>query len=232
MVATDIDSVVHNVLRPNIQRNTRLLHERNGSIHTDCTGTVQVRELDWTVEPKEWTWDDPACIASPQHKNRACTEMVNRKDCLNHKSDATESKLLFPPFELIVTSDTLYSASLVTPLLRTLHHLCLLSTSTPPHVPDTASDVVEGKPTEGSPFTTPSKSPIIYLAIENRDPGLVSSFLTEAKEEWGFSLSRIPYRRIIRAMERGGLNWAKSEWEGVEIWKLQIGSSAFRNRKI
>lgn len=56
-------------------------------------------------------------------------------------------------------------------------------------------------------------------------------FFKQAKEEWGFNLNRIPYRRIVRAMERGGLNWSKSDWEGVEIWKLQIGSPGFRRRK-
>lgn len=56
-------------------------------------------------------------------------------------------------------------------------------------------------------------------------------FVKQAKEDWGFSLNRIPYRRIVRAMERGGLIWSKGDWEGVEIWKLQIGSSGFRRRK-
>lgn len=218
------------VLRPNIQRNSHLLH-KSGSFHKDY-GTVEVCELDWTVEPDAWTWDDPTCIASPGHAGRLACTSTDR----SHKPEAAESEssdyTVGPPFDLIVTSDTIYSASLVAPLLRTLHHLCLLSSSRHGSGPGTdAMNEIDTTPYRTSSSRSSPRSPTIYLALENRDPGLISMFFKQAKEEWGFNLNRIPYRRIVRAMERRGLNWSKGDWEGVEIWKLQIGSLGLRRRK-
>jgi len=99
--ATDTPTVISAVLRPNVSRNVT----KPGSIH--------VRELDWTVEPEKFVWDDEQVIASPSLPTRSSAGTV-------------------PRFDLILTADTVYEPELIQPLLRTLHTLCRQSTPHPP----------------------------------------------------------------------------------------------------
>jgi len=112
-----------------------------------------------------------------------------------------ENELSGPPFDLIVTSDTIYSPELVQPLLRTLHALCYASKAALP---------------------PPARSPPVYLCIERRDPYLIDSTLSEARSIWGFTVTRIPHKRISKAMEKGGVKWDKEDWEGIKIWKMTL----------
>lgn len=111
-------------------------------------------------------------------------------------------QLLESPFDLIVTSDTIYSPELVQPLLRTLHALVC-----------------------GAPKWAPAqhaRCPPIYLCIERRDPALIDRTLAEAKSIWGFAVLRIPHRKVAKAMGKGGVKWDQEDWAGVEIWKLTL----------
>lgn len=125
-------------------------------------------------------------------------------DANNHES--ANRKLSSPQFDLLITADTLYAANLITPLLRTLHNLCV------------ASEAVAEAGHQ-------SKAPLIYLALENRDPTLVSSFFAAAREDWNFSTTQIPTRRIQKALDRSNVKWERSDWEGVEVWKLTYSKS-------
>ncbi|KAH7923879.1 hypothetical protein BV22DRAFT_1167701 [Leucogyrophana mollusca] len=165
VVATDIPAVTRSVLGPNIRANAG-------------AGRVEVRVLDWTVDPGEWKWDVEHSVTP-----------LGPVD--------TQEGLLAPPFDLIVSADTLYDPALVRPLLRTLHALSELS-------------IVAGR------------APPVYICLERRDPALIDAALAAARDEWGFAVERVPGRKVARAMERGGVRWAKSEWEGVEVWKLQL----------
>jgi protein N-lysine methyltransferase METTL21D len=112
-----------------------------------------------------------------------------------------EHESLKPPFDLIFTADTLYEPSLTAPLLRTLYHLALLS----------------GPSYSARPLT-------ILVCLERRDPALIDAALLAAKEDWGFVLTKVPQRKLAKALERGGINWSKDkdDWEGVEIWKMAL----------
>jgi len=182
VVATDLPDVVSSVLSGNISRNLSQLPVGSGSI--------QVRILDWTVLPERWTWNDDATISS---STSAISNPTLSKD-----DDGTAH--LTPPFDLIVTADTLYSASLVEPLLRTLHHLCVFSQD---------NSILK-------------RSPPVYLCVERRDTRLTDRTLKEAEEVWKFAVQRIPHKKVVKAMEKGGLKWKIHEWEGVEIWKLVL----------
>ncbi|KAH9981239.1 hypothetical protein BGW80DRAFT_1471833 [Lactifluus volemus] len=126
--------------------------------------------LDWLVPPISWDWSNPVAVAS--------TTLP--------PSSTTDANLLQPPFDLIISSDTIYTSELVQPLLRTLH----------------AAATISG-------------SPPVYLCIERRDPALLD-------QRWGFTTTRIPRKKISKAMEKGGLKWNKEDWDGVEIWKLKL----------
>jgi protein N-lysine methyltransferase METTL21D len=67
------------------------------------------------------------------------------------------------------------------------------------------------------PLPMASKSPLVYLCIERRDPALVNRALSEAQGIWGFTATR-----VSKAMEDGGLRWNKEGWDGVEIWRLKL----------
>ena len=144
------------------------------------SGIVQVRALDWTVPAANWSWDNSAVIASG--------------DGVPASSDDTT--LLAPPFDLILTADTIYSTDLVKPLLHTLRTLCELSAVTSP---------------KGT-----RRRPPVYLCLERRDPTLVDYVLAEAAKTW--TVKQIPHKKLAHSLEKGGLMWEKTEWADVEVW--------------
>ena len=156
VLATDIPHVISSVLEKNISRNLSGL--------PIGSGTIQIRELDWSVLPENWTWNHESVVASHSE------HLVPADGSLT---------LLRPPFDLIISADTVYSVELVEPMLRTLHTLSTLSAS----------------PT-GSHF------PAILLCIERRDPALVDHLLAAAKEKWQFQVERIPHKKVIKAVEK------------------------------
>lgn len=169
VLATDVHYVVNTVLEPNIRCNA-----------SSVPGVIQVRELDWTISPQAWVWNHPNIVASS-----------------NAPPPTSSSRpLLGPPFDLIITADTLYSPDLIQPLLRSLHALCILSMS------------------------STGKTPPILLCLERRDPVLVDRALREAQEDWNLIPKRVPHHKLLKAMKRGGADWTKEDWEGVELWKL------------
>ena len=178
VIATDLQDVISSVLSPNISRNGA--HLPLGS------GAIEVRVLDWTVPPDQWVWDDPNIIASQQFEKLPST--------------GQDSPILGPPFDLILSSDTLYLAELVTPLMRSLHRLSRLSVS----------------------VSAEARAPPVYLCLERRDPGLTDRALTEAKEVWNFKVERVSHKKLVKAMEKGGARWERGEWDDVEIWKLVL----------
>lgn len=178
VIATDLEDVIRTVLAPNVSRNRAYL--------PPAAGAVDVRTFDWTVPPDRWVWDDPHKIATQTVENVALLE--------------PQPPTLAPPFDLVITSDTLYSSELVTPLLRTLHGLCKSSIQS----------------------SLEAKSPQVYLCLERRDPALVERALSEARDSWGFKVERVPHKKVAKAMERGGARWEKGQWDDVEIWKLNL----------
>lgn len=182
MCATDTDSVVNTVLSNNVARNLSEL-PRN-------VGRIDVRVLDWMVLPQDWIWDDATSITPSQASHSA--------ESHNPSLPSTS-----PPFDLILSADTVYSPALVTPLLRSLHYLassCCLPTSCP-----------------------------VYLCLERRDGVLVDSALAEARDKWGFSAERVMHRKISKAIKRSGLNWDSEDWDGVEIWRMILKTKEWRS---
>lgn len=100
-----------------------------------------------------------------------------------------------PPFDLICSADTVYIPSLVEPLLRTLHALCTLSLSS-------------------------GRVPPIYLCVERRDPTVIDRVLSDATNIWGFTVDRVPHRKLVKAMDKAGIDWDRNEWDDIEIWKF------------
>ncbi|OJA14835.1 hypothetical protein AZE42_00789 [Rhizopogon vesiculosus] len=181
VLATDTTHVCASVLRTNINANAHLV-----------PGCVHVRELDWGVDPEGWTWDDHCSITSP---------------ALTRSEDGRN--VIAPPFDLIVSSDTIYDVALVTPLFKTIHALSVLSY---------ASALTPLSPSI-SPNSSSCKPPVIYLAVERRDPTLITTAFTRAGKEWGLLFQRIPDKKLRRAGV--GMGWDAKEWEGVEVWRGQ-----------
>ncbi|THU86412.1 hypothetical protein K435DRAFT_868296 [Dendrothele bispora CBS 962.96] len=110
------------------------------------------------------------------------------------------SASLKQPFDLIITADTVYEPSLVQPLFRTIHALC----------------------TQSCALSPKSRAPPVLLCLERRDPTLIDAILEQATTEWHFSVDRVPSRKLSKAMQKDGLDWDRTDWEGVEIWKLSL----------
>ena len=172
VLATDTPHVCHSVLRHNIAANLP---------HLPATaGVIQVRELDWTIESDRWVWNDPMRVTPVGDAPNAC--------------GASAEDLLGPPFDLIISSDTLYDESLVHPFFRTV---CALAAS--------------------SREINPLKVPVLLLALERRDAQLIERALSSAP----VPLTRVPTKKIRRAMARAGMDWDTSDWEGVEMWQCR-----------
>ncbi|KIO21071.1 hypothetical protein M407DRAFT_130728 [Tulasnella calospora MUT 4182] len=186
VLATDISLIVDTVLKPNVASNPQ-------------TGAVQARELDWSVAPLAWKWNDSLSITSPGSGPSETSEESDR----SKPARAADMTSTLPPFDLIFTSDTIFSAELAPHLLRTIQHLAHISG-------------VSGSKVEQVLY------PPAYLALENRDPLLVDKTLRQANDVWGFEVSRVPHIKVSSAMRKGGVNWEDEEWEGVEIWRLQL----------
>ncbi|KAL0570819.1 hypothetical protein V5O48_011134 [Marasmius crinis-equi] len=178
VIATDIAPIISSVLSHNIANNLV-------NLGTSSASNILVRELDWTIPPGHWTWNDGQAIASASR-----TSIV---------TDAAAHRLPYP-FELIVTADTVYEPSLIEPLLRTMHALS----------------------TESLAISANGRVPLILVCLERRDPALMDSFLADARNRWNFRVDRISDRRVSKALEKSGLHWSRSDWEGVEIWKFVL----------
>ena len=135
------------------------------------------------VEPDQWSWTDMKSVSSP---------------FLNENPSAGDP--VGPPFDLIVTSDTVYIPQLAQPLLRTIHSLASLSFAR-------------------------GKSPLILLCFERRDPLLIDRTLNDARQVWGFKPERIPHKKLVQAMDKAGLKWDREDWNGVELWNLKLAKS-------
>lgn len=116
---------------------------------------------------------------------------------LRHEEDQTH---LAPPFDLIISADTLYLSSLADPLLRSLHALSVQSIQA----------------------SSSNRPPPIYLCVERRDPILMDRTLSDANHVWNFTVERVPHKKVAKAMQKGGIRWPKHEWEGIELWKLSL----------
>ncbi|KAI0302096.1 hypothetical protein BC826DRAFT_1151311 [Russula brevipes] len=97
VLATDTAHTVSSVLSPNIASNYP---------RSPCDdGTIQTRELDWLVSPESWDWTNPVAVAS--------TNSYTPQSSVTRANDT----LLQPPFDLVISSDTIYTPELVQPLL-------------------------------------------------------------------------------------------------------------------
>lgn len=176
--ATDLPDVVDSVLSQNIAENESNL--------PPGSGTVQVRVLDWNVLPAKWVWFDNRVIASE-----------TRSPSVDNIPSETNTTHSMPAFDLIISADTVYSLSLVAPLLRTVDHLCNAATADE---------------------TTRTQRPSIYICLERRDPIVIEHLLEEARRS--YLVEQVHERVMLQAMEKNGLTWSKDDWDGLEIWQF------------
>jgi hypothetical protein len=119
------------------------------------------------------------------------------------------------PWDSIVTTDTIYHADLIEPLIKTLRTLSILAAS---------AKRIDSQ--HKNPNETPSYPPI-YVALENRDPKLVDSALDAAKAH-GFILKRISQSRVDKGLLKSGWSWdrdAKQDYDGIQLWKWRLAST-------
>jgi len=102
-----------------------------------------------------------------------------------------------PPYDLIITADTLYAPELVAPLFQTLKSLAEAS-------------ILPGKKT----------SCPILVCLERRDPQLIDAALKEGVDIWGFVIKRMPQTKIVKLVEREGMS--RDDIDGLEIWKFAL----------
>ncbi|KAK9894515.1 hypothetical protein P389DRAFT_197804 [Cystobasidium minutum MCA 4210] len=117
-------------------------------------------------------------------------------------------------FDLIFSSDSIYQAALVQPLLRTIHALCLQSCAP---APCSTSNTPLQAP------SSPARSPDIYIAYEHRDDAQYTSFTSQA-EEMGFKIKIVPKGKIAKAV--GNLyGWKAEVYEGITVLQMRLAQT-------
>lgn len=229
VVATDLPVVINQVLHRNIEANRDVIEEfitekRGIQSFARCggdgfktetlnAGRIDVKVLDWTADTSAWHWDVDGWI-TPQ-------TMAG-----NIHSSSDPEMHIQPPFDLIITSDTVYEQSLITPLLRVLYYVSMLSEAIP----------VSSRQSKRNVY------PPIYLSLERRDSEVIDGAIEKAKD-MGFVCEMVRMRKITNLMRKSGAfcHAEKNEpefeeeeehivgkpaglgaWDGVEIWKLQL----------
>jgi len=174
VVSTDIEPALSSVLRPNIAggREVLVAHAaRDGPVAIERIGNIRVEALDWM--------DSPPCSAKMGAEG-STDDLVYLKELVGDGLD------------VIFTTDTLYSPSIVQPLWNTIWHLSVLTAQA--NVASSSSSA--GTRTEISFKQT---YPTVYLALENRDPTLIDNALKTGRG-MGFDMRRIPNVKLAKAL--------------------------------
>ncbi|KAJ9127329.1 hypothetical protein QFC24_000736 [Naganishia onofrii] len=180
VTTTDIDPPMTQVLRPNIERNVTRMN----------LTPITVTELDWCNLPAS----DGKGIPDAQ---------IDVEHALLHGGRQWNQ-----PWDIVLTTDTIYHVDLVQPLLRWIRILSVTSQS--------AND----NGLESSDPQTPVYPPV-FVALENRDPTLVANALALANS-YGFVTKRISQSRVDKCLAKTGWSWdrsLKSDYDGIQIWK-------------
>lgn len=185
VTTTDIDPPLTHVLRPNIARNSARM----------AIAHVVAADLDWCTFPSFPPATDKSLCANQDFIPEGCGDWLQ-------------------PWDTIVTTDTIYHADLIQPLLKTLRTLSILAASAKQVDADSSSSVNASLPSY----------PSIYVALENRDPSLVNSAL-ELARVYGFTVKRISQSRVDKCLTKSGWSWdrnAKQDYDGIQLWKWRL----------
>jgi hypothetical protein len=160
-------------------------------------GSITATDLDWCTFPSNLS------ASTPPDEHDLPSDFVSQWQ---------------QPWDSIVTTDTIYHADLIEPLIKTLRTLSILAASAK------RIDSQSKNPNEKSEA---SSYPPIYVALENRDPKLVNSALDAAKAH-GFILKRISQSRVDKCLLKSGWSWdrdAKQDYDGIQLWKWRLAST-------
>ncbi|KNZ62621.1 uncharacterized protein VP01_1247g3 [Puccinia sorghi] len=191
VLATDIEPTLTEILAPNVRQ---WMHgESSGG-----AGRISTCFLDWNLGP-DWRSIEAAFSGGTDRFQGEVptSNHVNESHGavsgapLRTTLDTGSDEAL--PIDLIVSADTVYAVELVSPLLVTIS---VLSARSP-------------------------KPPVIYIALERRDPCLINTFFQLARE-MGFKSVQVDASRLRKIVE--GMQWSEEDWEAVEVWKLSNAS--------
>lgn len=247
VITTDIEPALSLVLAPNVARN-----QPPHSAEREAGGWVDVRPLDW-MDPvgstSGWLGVDPEGAAAA-----ASTSMPSSLTAAGRADGSASGPTAFSPtrsradrgeWECIITTDTVYAPSLVDPLLRTLRWLSQPAPSPPPSLATQESSSQAATPARSRPRRH-HRRPDIFVAIEGRDPTLVTHAVERAKA-FRFKCSRVNEARVEACVQRAGWGWSldgdehersedeerdrgdehggdvrREDWDGIEIWKWTL----------
>ncbi|WVF69914.1 hypothetical protein IAT40_004698 [Kwoniella sp. CBS 6097] len=244
VTTTDIEPVLSSVLSPNVEHGRRVLssHGLGGQVVARGLDWFEMSE-EWKKLSSSSAAPSPYGQVQGQGQGqRSDNEVMNSKyssvsvsvttqtQSQSHNSDNnadtdTEtdtphdddklSWVLDTKWDMVVMTDTFYAPQLIDPLWETLLLLshqrqCPSSTSTSTSTQNHALNQTLPK--------TPTP-PTIYIALERRDPRLITQALERGKT-LGFDLKKINRSRLAKEVVKK-YGWADEDWDGVEIWKCR-----------
>ncbi|OCF37423.1 hypothetical protein I316_00544 [Kwoniella heveanensis BCC8398] len=213
VTTTDIEPVLSTVLCPNVETGRRVL-----GTHGLGDG-VCARGLDWFEMSEIWRRDKGGCGGSIGSAQPDISINVNDQEDKDADPDAdaddnhTLSWVLETKWDMIIMTDTFYAPQLVDPLWETL---LLLSHVHVQQTQQTRQADASALPESTSTSRLPSP-PTVYIALERRDPRLITQALERGKS-LGFDLKKINRSRLSKEVSKK-YGWDDDDWDGVEIWK-------------
>lgn len=232
MLATDIEPSLSSVLKPNIAQGldaikTQLASTR-GTVRS--MGDVIVSEIDWMNSPAIPT----AAPGSNQRQGVDAEKTISEPEAVSKESMRYLRDLVGQGLDMIISTDTLYAPVIVEPLWNTIYHLSHISAAVRDShaIADFPSPSHGGVPSKVDPAPLADTEithalhaakpvhPRVYIALENRDPNLISAALAHGTR-LGFELRRVPQSKLSKALKDVNWSWDKGEWDGVEVWKGQ-----------
>jgi len=195
VLATDIEPTLTEILAPNVRQ---WMHgETSGG-----AGRISPCLLDWNLGP-DWRSIEAAFSGDTDWRKSGEVPSSNHVDGSHGAAggapsratllDTGDEALPRTSIDLIVSADTVYAVELLRPLLVTISALSARS----------------------------PKPPVIYIALERRDPCLVNTFFQLARE-MGFKSVQVDASRLRKLVQ--GMQWSEEDWEAVEVWKLSNAS--------
>lgn len=150
----------------------------------------------WHVEATDLPYVAHGILADNVRAHEAVADQIEVAELDWLAEDQVDARSSAPPYDLVLSADTLYTPRLVSGLWHTF-----------------ARELARGRGSEdGGGFG--------LVALERRDSAFIDESLAVASREHSLELTRVDEGKLRQAAEKS-LGWTKELWDGIEVWEVR-----------
>lgn len=150
----------------------------------------------WHVEATDLPYVAHGILADNVRAHEAVTDQIEVAELDWLAEDQVDARSSAPPYDLVLSADTLYTPRLVSGLWHTF-----------------ARELARGRGSE-------DRGGFGLVALERRDSAFIDESLAVAIREQGLELTRVDDAKLEEAVQRS-LGWTKELWDGIEVWEVR-----------